>query len=57
MDIEEKSRSDLIERYKRLEQKEASQQKGLSKSLKNFLLSEPNQVIKPPKFALKKPSF
>ena len=47
MDIEEKSRSDLIERYKRLEQKEASSQKGLSKTLKNFLLNEPNQLIKP----------
>ena len=38
MDIEEKSRSDLIERYKRVEAKEAKEVRGLARTLKNFLL-------------------
>ena len=48
MDIEEKCRSDLIERYKRLEAKEAKQARGLAKTLKTYLLDNNNQIVAKP---------
>ena len=50
MDIEEKSRRDLIERYKRLEKKDnqlngalAQSKHAISKEVKHFLKTQPTQ--------------
>lgn len=46
MDIEEKSRKDLIERYKRLERKDsklAQAKFGAAKDVKHFLKTQPGQ--------------
>ena len=45
MDIEEKSRRDLIERYKRVERKEQILKHGLTKGLKNFLKQQCFDVV------------
>ena len=45
MDIEEKSRRDLIERYKRVERKEQILKHGITKGLKNFLKQQCFDVV------------
>ena len=45
MDIEEKSRRDLIERYKRVERKEQILKHGVTKGLKSFLKQQCFDVV------------